>query len=264
MQLLNLAAVFVMLFLGWLFSSIAVFICWLIADALDILEAISEIVSHLYTITMRPRPRVPKPPFRFLDLPAEIRVMIYEHHFAPYREDWCQKLVEGTLRYPDPLLAVNRQIRQEASHVLYSKMRPVMLIFGTSFFFGDSQTMYRLVQRALPILKHMTKVCLQIKWPLYCYSGLWSPNRCVRSAKLNIAAACALMTGMPDLQSVTIRFLADGRERLVVLERLMLRSLRRKMRLLEIKNPRVVIEWPQEATAESTELRETSLSSGGS
>ena len=77
-------------------------VTWSGARILAAINAFTRIYSDI-------KRRLEKKPFRFLDLPPELRNIIYEHHFALYRTPEYRDNFRNKAMLPDAILGVNRQ-----------------------------------------------------------------------------------------------------------------------------------------------------------
>ena len=242
----HLALLFKMLSLSTFFSAMSVISFWMSLHQTGIVLVISELLSPWYRSIMRPRPRVPKNVFRFLDLPPEIRVMVYDFYFAPHRKDWYRKPVEQIPLHPGAIFKVNQQIHQEASHALYSKLSPVVIIDGTVNVWSGRNSYGRSLQRSAHVLEYMHDICLDLQWPCYYCQG--DDLQCQYAIQLetNIAAVCTLLAEMPNLQTARIFCLGVPQHQMS--------SLLRPLMIVRRANPRLTLEVPYDCPVTAEEL----------
>ena len=239
-----------MLSLSTLFSAIAASLIWIKLYELGILLGVPELPFPWYISIMRPRPlpRVRGDVFRFLDLPPEIRVMVYDVYFARHRKDWYRKPIEQILMHPGAIFKVNKLIRQEASHALYSNMSPVVIIAGTVNVWGGRGSYGQLMQKSAHVLKYMHDICLEFRGPCQHCHDKPLHSQYARQLETNIAAVCTLLAEMPNLQTARIFFVGIPQSQMV--------SVLKPLMIVRRANPRVVLEVPWESPVKAEGLAE--------
>ncbi|CAD6594258.1 MAG: hypothetical protein ASARMPREDX12_008549 [Alectoria sarmentosa] len=161
-----------------------------------------------------------KSTFSFLELPTEVRAMIYHHHLTSGRI--VPRHVEVTKRWrPIDLLYVNRTVYNEAFFHLYTKgdfvleVRPES-IFGLATCRGTTETGaivglqdFVKSQKILDLIRHID---LEIHWPSVEYSRLMVVDRdsglvaCTMNDRLKqtMAAVGAMLPALPGLRTIDV------------------------------------------------------------
>lgn len=111
------------------------------SSQVDLSDTVASLAANLANLTVdvplanKPKRKAPIPPFRFFDLPSELRLKIYAHHFANV-EDVLDLDHDNYKRIHQKLaiLRTCRQVYQEATYAFYS-IRSVRLfpIYGKFF-----------------------------------------------------------------------------------------------------------------------------------
>lgn len=155
MQLLAWTFLFLIPYLVVL--AIFAFKTWIAEQVLATLEALSHLCGYIARLFH-------KQPFRFLDLPPEIRNMVYDHHFTLYRTRWYQQRARQVAMLPDAILGVNRQVYEEASHVLYSDSCFGFKIGGKASVHRDEKQFAGVLRRVPHVFEHIQAIDLEIYW----------------------------------------------------------------------------------------------------
>ncbi|KAF6222409.1 hypothetical protein HO133_001495 [Letharia lupina] len=213
---------------------------------------------HVYIVHLLERPS-----FRFLDLPPEIRKLVYHHHFTLYRTSWYYRKFRQTPMLPDAILNVNRQVYEEASHALYSEVVFVIRTTGTPNVHGD-RTPFAGVTRAIPhVVKHVATIHLEIQCPRSGRHGRSGKDegrgRSVTALKTNIKTVCASLAKLPNLRTIDITFLAEdssGSLRPRAPAKFRIPVLLRPLKLVRRANPDIVVQMPDYCPISTAELAE--------
>lgn len=222
------------------------------ACILAAIKALTHLHAHITRLFERK-------PFPFLDLPPEIRTIVYHHHFTRYRTPGYLKQFREMAMLPDAILNVNRQVYEEASHALYSGFYFVARIPSMA----DPRGQEGSLRRKQHVLRHMKITVLEIRWPKFGWYA--SPEtgerhgRSVMELKAKIETTCALLARFPNLRTVKIFFLME--EFLHPPRRLSpakhrLPGLLRPLKLLRRANPGIVVVMPQGCPVTTAELAE--------
>ena len=115
-------------------------------------------LTHIYTYIMHLRET---PTFQCLDLPPELRKLVYHHHFTLYKTPSYHKKLQEMAMLPAAILNVNRHVYEEASHVLHSAPVFAIPIPSITKVHGGEKTLGggRGIQH---ILRHIAHVGLEI------------------------------------------------------------------------------------------------------
>lgn len=208
--------------------------------------AIVRALTHLHTNTINLFKHPQREPFPFLDLPPELRNLVYTHHFTLYRTPHYQRLAQETVMLPDALLAVNRQIYEEASHVLYSASAGIIRIAGRPNVHGAGRPLGGRLRTLPHALQHMNTVHLEILWSQL--GGSDSVEDCsIGELTNNINTACASLAQLPHLRRICIRFFVKGGARPLtpfLPERRLVLGVLSPLMLVRRARPGVVLEMP--------------------
>ena len=229
---------------------------WVGVRRLAVIEAFTRLYAYIVRL-------FEKQPFRFLDLPPEIRELVYRHHFALYWSSRYRQRFQDTAMLPDAILGVNRQIYEEAAHVLYSKEIILIKIIslkrlncGERPFGGD-------VFQVPHILRHVKTVILRICWPhlvWYRWPETGVRHGCsVTALKENMKTTCAALATLPNLRTIRINFAVEvsshhSERRSPAKD--CIPSLLRPLKLIRRANPDVVVEMPDYCPISTAELAE--------
>ncbi|CAD6590135.1 MAG: hypothetical protein ASARMPRED_004578 [Alectoria sarmentosa] len=202
-------------------------------------------------------------PFRFLDLPPKIRNLVYDHHFALYRTPWYHQQARERAMLPDAILNVNRQVYEEASHALYSRVMFVVRATGRANVPGDQRSFARLVRKMPNFLRHITIISLEILWPRSGwadFSGKGERNgRLVTELNKKIKTVCTSLTKMPTLRIIKVFFLVEESLRPswpLIPARHRIPGLLSPLKLVRRANPEIVVELPDCCPISTAELAE--------
>ena len=193
-----------------------------------------------------------KQPFRFLDLPPEVRNIVYDHHFARYRTEYWN-IRRGKKTPPDAILNVNRQVYEEAAHALYSKTSISIIIRNVASLHGDKRPFAGVIRRAPNALEYVPTVHLEIRWP---GSGL--SNKCkkhdrhgrsFKELQANTMTVCDALAKLPNLRTIKVHFFEEKspgswKPRLQARGRIV--GYLKPLRVIRYANPGIVIEMPQD------------------
>lgn len=213
-------------------------VTWIGARILTAINAITRIYTDIKRC-------FENKPFRFLDLPPELRNIIYEHHFALYRTPEYRDNFRNKAMLPDAILGVSRQIYEEASHVLYHNIEFTFNITdGTKV---NGETFARMVP--IHVLRHTNSVILEFYWPRSDLHDSFDKAemrvQSFKDLKANIETACTALAGMPDLRAMRITFIVPGPSlslKSLSLRKYLLRSLLRPLEQIRRANPELVVE----------------------
>ena len=229
----------------------------ILIQVLTTLEALLRPCAYIIRRLGRPPPQ----PFRFLDLPPEIRIIVYEHHFSLYRPFWNQQQVKNMALPPNPILNLNRLIYREAAHVLYSQATSAIKIAYPKSVYSLEKPIAVKLQKMSHVLIRMRVIRLEIRWP-DCGWLAWSEEgegcgHPIRQLKENIETVCAYLASMPNLRTVKISFLTQedwpGWSPLLTAKYRML-DLLRPLEMIRRENAEVVVEMPDGCPVSTAEL----------
>lgn len=222
--------------------------------------------------------RSPAQPFRFLDLPPELRNMIYEHLSDRYwitRDQVTRRQITRRQKRAiraDAFLSINKQIYAEAMHILVPRSPEVFSITVHAAEIQDTPTVSHLdvlnlaiaqLQRQWHILLHLRTIHLKIFWMNHDIL-VWSKNGpkdslSVKVLKKEIQMVCEFgLAKMPNLRTIQISFLCGPRisSPWVPLcpPKHRIPGLLRPLKVVWRENPGVVVELPEDCPISSAEL----------
>ena len=238
---------------------------WIVVQVLAALKALQLFCAYLLCLPRKP-PR-PRQPFRFLELPPELRNTVYHHYFRHYWE-W-REFVE---KYPDMLLEllyVSKQVREEASYVLYSRcviniqITRSTNVEGGKVPWATTERMLSHFLRFSDFLKFSGKINLQICWPQanagFPYDGGRVHQLSVAQIKRNIHKVCAFLATMPAIRTIQIELLLEDHwdywKPVSLVEDLFL-DLLKPLELVRRAHPEVKIQMYEDAQRPSFQWRE--------
>ena len=182
------------------------------AITLTILHALPRLPAYLMRLFGRPRTQH----FRFLDLPPELRNMVYHHLCEDYWRAWRRK----KSMLPDGFLYLNKQVYGEAMHVLYTDAIFSLRIFSKDdqnrgLLGGRGEALARIMERHWHLIIHMHTFHLHIYW---CNDGWldssdgYTQSLNVRKLKKDIEMVCTTwLVKMPNLRTILIDFIGEYR-----------------------------------------------------
>lgn len=151
---------------------------------------------------------------------------------------------------PDAILNVNRQVYEEAAHVLYSRTSISIIVRNVGNLYGDRRPFTGVIRSAPHALEHVPTVHLEIRWPgVYnkfknydCY------GRSVRELQANTMTVCNSLAKLPNLRTIKVHFFEEKspgswKPRLDAKGRLV--GVLKPLRVMRYANPGIVIEMPQ-------------------
>ena len=222
--------------------------------------------------------RSPPQPFRFMDLPPEVRIKIYEYLSDRYwitRDQVTRRQITWRQKWAlraDAFLSINKQIYAEAMHVHIPRSPNVFSITVHAAEIQDLPTVSHLeilskaiaqLRRQWHILLYLRTIHLKIFWKNHDILE-WSGNRhtdslSVKALKKEIEMVCVFgFAKMPNLQTIRISFFCGPRISApwVALcpPRHRISGLLRPLKVVWRENPRVVVELPEDCPISSAEL----------
>ena len=253
---------------------------WIVMKMLASIHAHPHLPAYLVHLFARPQP------FRFMDLPPELRNMVYAHLSDRYWITWTRVIrrQRGAV-LADAFLYLNKQVHREAMHVLVPRANGELRIKVCAMQNEDAHSQesilritdsfHKAMQKRWAILLHVRTIHLDICWLDYDWldwSGWGSGGSLgVDMLKLDIEMVCVLwLAKMPNLRTIKIGLLggqtdANGwvpffpaRDRIP--------GLLRPLKVVRRRNPGVVVEMPEGcpiSTAELAELQQGRMTSDG-
>ena len=221
----------------------------------------------------------PVPPFRFLDLPPEVRNIVYGYLSDRYWITWGQFVRRQVTRRQkrairaDAFFYLNKQIYEEATHVLVSRKPDVFCTdlyprvrrchpSPESHLENASWAIGRL-QKGWNILRRLRTIKLNIFWVNYDWLE-WSEqgqkdSRWVRELKKDIEMMCVFgFAKMPELRTIKICFRGarkDSRQWIPLSPaKHRIPSLLRPLKAVRREIPGVVVEMPEDCPISTAEL----------
>ena len=210
----------------------------------------------------------PAQPFRFLDLPPELRIMVYEHLSDRYWITRAQRHLRKVMM-PDNFLYINRQIYGEAMHVLARRMRDAFRIViepaghrdPPSIEFSLYNTSWNIakVQRIWHPLLHARTIHLWIFWPAHDLMDFSRPDLMfsnnARALNEGMERVCVVaLAKMPNLRTIKINFPGGFLHSDQYPPKHRILDLLRPLKLVRRENPGVVVELGEECPISTAEL----------
>lgn len=226
-------------------------------SAYPVIRALLCLYTHIMRLFEKPHP------FRFLDLPPEIRNLVYHHHFTLYRNPLYPKQLRKMAMLPDAILGVNRQVYEEASHSLYSGFSFVIRITDGANEQDQKKSFAGPVRKMPHILRHMTTIDIVVYWPSFDWSFPSGKSevrdRSLMDLETSIETVCTSLAKVPKSRTIRFHFLVEGSSRsprpLSPAKHRVL-DLLRPLKAVRRANPGVVVKMPHYCSISTAELVE--------